>query len=310
MLFRTLLGLGGRVSLTARATTFFRVFVAFIILSGLSAVPTQVQSGNQDSLGSRDVYIATDRQVGRGIMRARGDECAVITPLHVVDTALEITVQSTGSVTLPAELRGAYPLDVAVLAFPGRSFICPIDWPDAADLSSQLERHDSGTLVLRLPGGGQERLPVQLRDTQDVYVTIAPNEGEPPIQRGMSGGMLRVGQREAGMLMSVDPATGGGRVLRLDYLTGLVSPYFDRPESTTHAAPSTDVAVSVMNKDGFAVGSAIVRAEPNLLSAIVANLEGGSPLRVTGKVVGRNWYRIETRIGRVGFVPMQSVQLL
>ena len=182
-----------------------------------------------------DVYIKTDdNEFGQGIIRPRGSECMIITPLHVVDNAFKIEVTLADKRRYSAELVESFPGDVGVLR------MLQSDSPACTrnrllgdnQLDVLLDTEKQGELRTMLADGSIRLIPVNIVGYDKFrHIHVAPQDTSTVFSKGESGSPLYIAGHFAGMLLSV--TNNVGAILRSDALAQTVA----RPSSGTAASP-------------------------------------------------------------------------
>ena len=109
------------------------------------------------SVYASDVFIETDMEFGRGMLRAVGNECLVYTPKHVVEDSDGIYVSGRFKRDIEANLLTTYPQDLAVLSIPKSDIaLCQeSSWKDGgARVSAILNSISKAKLSFRKKNGG------------------------------------------------------------------------------------------------------------------------------------------------------------
>src|SRR5687767_14094787 len=153
---------------------------------------------------------------GQGILRARGNECFVITAYHVVkDTAGEITVVGAQSARTTAEFVRSFPPDLAVLRVKdARSLRCD-EWLPLENFDAMLKTQAAGLLMTVERNGSRTRLALTFPRLDEERVYVSPAEPTRQISQTMSGAELIVNGALAGILLQKD-AAGLGEVYQVD----------------------------------------------------------------------------------------------
>src|SRR5262245_5412931 len=100
------------------------------------------------------------RENGQGILRARGAECFVVTPSHVVDGAAgAIRIVGERSAQTQAVLLRQFPGDVTVLRVENGTSMPCAEWPAIPDLKAMIRGRDTGTLSFREADGTRTLMP-------------------------------------------------------------------------------------------------------------------------------------------------------
>ena len=153
------------------------------------------------------------------MLRALGDRCLVITPKHVIEDVLDsVTVIVSSTQRSGAVLLRHTPLaDLSVLALPEqRSFSCPSWTPDSA-LASVLEMATTGTISTREFDGSRTNTQVRVVKLDGETISLEVATPGKRIQQGMSGSLLIIADKAAGILRAVD-SLGIGEAYRLDFI--------------------------------------------------------------------------------------------
>jgi hypothetical protein len=195
----------------------------------------------QAPLQAQSVALRGPEVTGQGMARPRGiRECFVITPLHVVADAGSVRIVAEGGEEREAVLRQRYERwDLGILEPAAGAELDCAAWSVPANLPALL-RDGSVVAVLRWVenDGSLSFEPVWIRNVGSDHITVAARDR--PLQAGMSGSQLLVGGAFTGVLLSVDPADGNGRVLRVDVMDRVVNGFFAparNREPDTSAAP-------------------------------------------------------------------------
>ncbi len=199
---------------------------------------------SSSAMAQQSVFVRAGEE-GQGLLRARGSECFVILPWHVVE-------DGSGSADIIAlrGLRGSAELelsdeanDLAVMRIGQGNFACA-PWADA--VSVEAIRSADGYLRVVEETGTERRVPVTIRETDSRYITVRLRDPADAIMKSRSGAALIADSRVVGMLMSVcgagdeHCAEGDGQVLRGDAVARLTDGFFDTDVVRT-AEASADV---------------------------------------------------------------------
>ena len=191
--------------------------------------------------GAQGVFVQA-KETGQGIMRARGDDCFVLTPLHVIGETLgPVRVVGERATEGKAELMREFPGDLALLRLVERGTLRCDPFVPPTNFSGMLQSQTGGYITTREPDGSRTLMPVAFRSIDADRVYVRPTVAGDQLLKGMSGASLVVNGTLAGMLLSV--ADGDGNVLRLDDLMRLTDSFF--ATATSSAAPATTRVVDI-----------------------------------------------------------------
>lgn len=166
---------------------------------------------------------------GQGFLRARGNECFVVTPFHVVERATgTITVIGEQASRRTAELLRQLPGDLAILRVNEPSTMRCEEWAAPTSLASVLNSQTGGQLSIREADGSRTLVPVTFRAIDAESITVRPSQAGDQIHQGMSGASLLVNGTMAGLLLSV--SNGDGLVYQLDDIMRVSQAFFE-PEA-------------------------------------------------------------------------------
>ena len=180
-------------------------------------------------------------EVGQAILLHRLGSCYAITPAHVIDGGFFATLVG-GLPSAPqgeADVLMTFGYDLALLRVSGGvEADCKESFQKIANMDKLFGSASTGHLLTVRSDGSIARQQVSIVDTGMLYVHVAPTAGGEPLMKGMSGSLLEVDDRPAGLLMSVDPETGNGKVLRYDRVTETIAPFFAGTRAITPANPA------------------------------------------------------------------------
>lgn len=179
---------------------------------------------------AQPVEIRQGSEIGSGYAFRRGDACLVLTAFHVVKSeATDIEVfDRTGARNSAERKYQVESEDIALLELSGkRAVACSEQWPDSSWIASANPTGRTSFEAIRhSPEGGRETL-IALRyagRTTNTY-TLAPIE-RTRIQKSDSGSMVRMDDKLAGIVKSVDPASDRVEVVRMDVVDKLFGERF------------------------------------------------------------------------------------
>jgi hypothetical protein len=201
---------------------------------------------------AQSVGIDANGTSGQGIMRPRGiNECLIVAPLHVVESATPIHAVGDGGARAELNLLKPYSdADLAILD----SRTAPVSectrWRLPPNLQAMLADPSSvAVLRSREADGSLSFVPVWIENVSSNHVQITPRESARHLLSGMSGSQLLVNGQFAGMLLSVDPTDGRGRVVRSDVVDRLVGGFFTAPrnEDPDFSSPALGTPINDVN---------------------------------------------------------------
>lgn len=187
----------------------------------------------------RIVSVQADNRNGQGITRRRGDECFVISPDHVVqgprDSARRapdtIWVRASRGERIPTSFVKEFPRDMALLHVhpesPYAATLCA-EWPEVLSLERIMSRPSGETVIKgRDEQGNGDGMPVALTgdDATDEMFKVRPTLTGDRIERGMSGSLVYVNGRAAGILLWEMGNGTVGIVQRLDRVEPDLAPF-------------------------------------------------------------------------------------
>jgi len=175
------------------------------------------------SVYASDVFIETDMEFGRGMLRAVGNECLVYTPKHVVEDSDGIYVSGRFKRDIEANLLTTYPQDLAVLSIPKSDIaLCQeSSWKDGgARVSAILNSIGKAKLSFRKKNGGLTEYDLKIVAKEiHTYFHVKLENPKKSFKQGLSGSTIYVGNYPVGMLISINDDIG--KVLRLDDITNI-----------------------------------------------------------------------------------------
>ena len=201
---------------------------------------------------------------GQGVLRARGNECFVITPYHVVkDTLGDVTIVGPQATRTTAELVRSFPSDLAVLRIKdARSLSCD-EWLPLDNFDAMLKTQAGGFLLITERTGGRTRLQVTFAAHDEERIFVRPSPGARQIEQTMSGALLLINGAPGGILLQKSNDEGTGEIYQIDDVMRLTQPFFavaTKPENPDNAAsmePAVATALldrAVQTRDGSQQG--------------------------------------------------------
>ncbi len=262
----------------------------------------------QSAVAGDRVFVRGSEE-GRGVLRERNGECFVITPEHVVDSSARIRVIDEKRHEVSARFEASYAPDLTVLRLAAGPVSCSFLWDKGRGLSARLAKATVAVVLAQGATGATERFYMRVVSHSDRTVTIRPQSGDDRLRQGLSGSMVEIAGRPAGMLMQVDAETGEGLVFRQDYVTSVMAPFF-AVKAGKKVARAEGFHVEQKRFSALVTKGTAIRAGPSVLARSIRQLRVGVVVNVTGRVTGRNWYRIDGGAEEGGFVPSDAVQPL
>lgn len=182
------------------------------------------------------IQVFTDLGNGRGIARARGTECLVITPAHLIPDSAKrrnspskielVGVGGARGLGVYSATVGLSEDDTALLRVTENGgAIC--DETESAELKSKKE----ATLVLRSERGDLAYIPVEVTRKLNEITEIGPRSELFRLSKMMSGASLVENGRVVGMLLRASTDTDRGVAINLNYISGLLGPWVKAPSS-------------------------------------------------------------------------------
>lgn len=210
------------------------MLLAFFLLGAATAV--QAQEG---------VYIRA-AQEGQGILRARGTDCFVVVPAHVVANSRGVEATGAGARRSTGRLAKTREPDLALVQLDAAGELTCDEWLPVDNLDAMLENARYGHLKMRRFDGSTRAIPVLLGQQNGQYVTVRPAEPDNPdhaLRQTMSGATLVVNNAPVGLLMRLDKDLTSGLVHQLDDIMRITQPDF--PDAV-QAPPALAVDVAAL----------------------------------------------------------------
>lgn len=195
-------------------------------------------------------------EVGQAILLNRLGTCYGITPAHVIDGGFFASVTG-GLPDAPqgdADVLMTFGYDLALLRVSGGiESECTEGYQRQQNQDALFAEATTGHLLTVRSDGSVSRQQVSIVDTGMIHVQVKPMAGGEPLMKGMSGSLLEVRDRPAGLLMSVDPENGHGKVLRYDRVTETIAPFFGNTGSAAAQKAAARAAPAKAAIEGLAV---------------------------------------------------------
>lgn len=190
------------------------VFI-FFISSGYAKNPTPV-------------FIEGD-DVGQGFLVQRLNLCYFISPLHVVENSMFLTVKGSDDLRTLGDGQMLQPFgyDLSVGHVSGAlASNCGIEYNSISVKQSDIEKAKAVIISTVNSDGLLSNTNATVQETGLVYLVIKPQSQDRAFFKGMSGSLIFSQGAPIGILQSIDNETGFGNVLRMDRLLETVSPFF------------------------------------------------------------------------------------
>ena len=193
------------------------------------------------------VFIEVGNEGGQGILRARGDECFLIAPLHVVENVMgSVTIKASVEAHAKAEVVVKGPGDVAILRFVGGARMSCDKWKAPTDTNDMSV--STGFVRTQDFGLSGKNRTVRIAELDSEYVFVLGVNADDELAMRMSGSAFYVNGELSGMLVIVKDNIHGqkeGKVLQLDNIMRLTHEFFDTGEVVEKKrAPPIDVATA------------------------------------------------------------------
>jgi len=220
-----------------------------------------------------------DGDLGQAVLFTNRGLCYAVLPNHVSKDKSRVTL----AVPAPAQ-QGAGEIfwrspdmDLALAFVEGDvATRCAVPFTELTrDLSARLQSTETGMIkAVHFDGQFFDRMGAALIDVDDTFVTVRLTEGgvDAEVMQGLSGAMLSVGGRTAGI--AIDAAdTGEARFLRMDRISRIIgSQLRARPHPSQQAIDGFRVT------GGSAGASSVTTLEPSSLAEPWITEWTGSPI--------------------------------
>jgi hypothetical protein len=199
-----------------------------------------VSSGYAQNL--TQVYIEGD-DVGQGFLVKRLNLCYFVTPQHVIENSVFLTVKGSDDLRSLGDGQMlqpfGYDLSIGHLSGPLANN-CGIEYNAISVKQADIEKAKAVIVSTVNSDGLISNTNATVQETGLIYVSIKPQTQDRVFFKGMSGSLVFSKGIPVGMLQSIDNETGFGKVLRMDRLLETVSPFF----STIIFEPPSEIEVS------------------------------------------------------------------
>jgi len=174
------------------------------------------------------VYVESD-EVGQALLFNRLGVCYAVSPTHVVHEGYYAALVG-GASSAPqgeADEGVTFGYDLTLMRVKGGiEKYCNESYKAAGRLDDTILNETIGHILTAGGLGGMTRQQVSIVSTDLFYLYVSPIDKNQPFMKGMSGSLLEISGKPAGMLMSVHGETGNGKVLRYDRLMETIAPFF------------------------------------------------------------------------------------
>lgn len=163
------------------------------------------------------------------------DECYAIIPQHVIGNDIQISLRSSGGIVKfsDGDVIQSFNNDLSLSHIKGyiAKYYCNTKFTKKINnLDDFLKKDTLSMLVSINKDGSISRRKFIVSSVDPYYLWIRPFIlGEDDIVQGLSGSLLVINDKPAGVLLSTDQNTGEGRVLRYDRIMESISPFFSSP---------------------------------------------------------------------------------
>ncbi len=254
-----------------------------------------------------DVFLMGDH-VGFGVTRAHGDSCFAIAPARVASSQTRLYAMRPGTPRVRAKVERTFEDGFSIVRIAAEQGYCSREpWDDGSHLGIVLGRTGIGALLIGAGDGSRGRMHVRVDEIQPAgYLLISPVRESDRLMSGMVGSRLLLEEKDAGIVLDIDEEANRARVIRQDYLTAVVTPFFDawvekvepqpQPEPVAESRPTV--------KYRFFIGKQSWRNNPKIVGTRV--FVGSSGRRRDQPDLLDGVYSFDLLSGeRVWFVPTQ-----
>lgn len=229
------------------------------------------------TVGALEVLHVSAAENGQGVARARGGDCFLITPQHVIGDMDVARATRNQQVSSNAFLAQRYKTeDIAVLRMEadGQWACARSEWFDGRRLDTVLQR-SQGYIKIATSSGVDEEYPVSVKQDQldPSFLEVQPTKLA--VRAGWSGGVVLIDNVPVGLLLSVS-AAGKGRAIRWDYLDDALYAFFNSALflELEHALKQTDTT-RVLDLANRAIAQRTFRNAEELDSLVIDAIQGG-----------------------------------
>jgi hypothetical protein len=171
-------------------------------------------------------------EVGQAYLTRHAGRCFAIMPTHVMKEAGGISALiSEGRAPAHGEARPLRDMgnDISVAEVSGGiTHSCGDSFfTIARNVDRLVSENESGAIRSVNSDGSLGRIPVgMVDDDKTTFLRVKPMSPDSQLWKGLSGSLLSLNGKPAGMLLSIDTRLGVGNVYRLDRLLGVLDPVF------------------------------------------------------------------------------------
>jgi len=215
-----------------RNTRFYRQLAYLMLLVCL--IPSAMATDSRPT----QAFIRAGEH-GQALLLSRLGECYAITPEHVIGSDLFATLVGgdAGKSQGDGDLLQTFGYDLSILRVTGAlAKQCGGSLTNVPILDSLLSATSAANVSSVNEDGSISRRNVTINDVGLLYLRLRPDSGN-ELFKGLSGSLVLVGDKPAGILMSVDPETGEGRALRFDRAIETLRPFFGMSGGTAVVVP-------------------------------------------------------------------------
>lgn len=189
---------------------------------------------------------------GQAILYQRLNNCYAITPTHVMGSDYFASLVGAGRERRlgSADLLQSFGYDLSILFVSGPlAEYCGTNLEDIPDVDRVLNQGTRAVVSSVDESGSVTRRTQTVVDKDIIYFRMRPQSEEDRLFQGMSGSLVIINENAAGVLQSVDPATGEGTVLRLDRALEIVRPFFQSSYKAPASQENTAITAGLSSAD-------------------------------------------------------------
>ena len=185
---------------------------------------------------TQEVFVQSGPQEGHGVLRARGVECFVLLPKHILKgTTGSAAVIGRNDTRANAVRLRSFENDLSILRLTDGDYLGCDPWMPLNNFDAMLRTQTAGVLYLAQQDGKRTYLNVDITSIDKDYIYVKPTTAGTEIRQTMSGGALYINGALAGLMQNVD------RALRLDIIMADTDEYFTAGQPEHPAQPELDL---------------------------------------------------------------------